>query len=329
MKHRLLIICLFMQPLLSWGGQTLRLAADEWPPFTGQGEERHIAQDLVAIALRKAGQDLTVSIGPWERAVSGVQAGKFDGLVAVWRAAERETLLLLSRPILENRIHAVTLHESDIVVGRVADLRDRVVGKVAGYAYGSALENAAIGRKVSLRNDRDGLKQLLAGDVDILLIDDLSLRYLLEELPVAERDKVRVQAQLASRQLHFALLRREATAGDIIRAFDEAIAEMMADGTYNQVLDLPWLLVDSDGDSVHEIVPGRQALDVDAPPAHQAYPVVGHEQSPDLSSRRVYLVGGQQYEDWDDAKEAIIDDAQEDTYDPLIQQNRYEMGVPF
>ena len=182
---------------------------------------------------------------------------------------------------------------------------------------------------VPSQNDRDGLDKLLAEDCEVLLIDELSLRYLVEELPAAQRKQIQVQAQLASRTLHFAMLRREARSIDVIRAFDTVIGEMMIDGTYNRVLNVPWLMVDSDGDEVQELVPGPGALAADAPSQDQSYSVVGNKPEPAAGKRRVYLVNGRQYEQWDDAKQAIIDESQTDRYDPVIQKTPYEIGVPF
>ena len=104
---------------------------------------------------------------------------------------------------------------------------------------------------------------------------------------------------------------------------------MMIDGTYNRVLNVPWLMVDSDGDEVQELVPGPGALAADAPSQDQSYSVVGNKPEPAAGKRRVYLVNGRQYEQWDDAKQAIIDESQTDRYDPVIQKTPYEIGVPF
>ena len=92
MMRQLLLFSILMQPLMLWGVQTIRLAADEWPPFTGQEGQHHMAQDLVAHALDRAGLRLTVSIGPWKRALAAVQDNRVDGLVAVWRTERRASV---------------------------------------------------------------------------------------------------------------------------------------------------------------------------------------------------------------------------------------------
>lgn len=327
--HRLLIICLSLQPIMLWAGDSLRLAADEWPPFTGKTHERQIAEDLVTVALRKSGLDVSVSLLPWEEALQAVRLGDFDGLVAAWHTPERERHFLFSIPILENRILAVSLRESGLKIESVEDLRQRVVGKTAGYVYGATLDNAPAARIVSSADDREGLERLLKKELEVLLIDDLSLRYLLQELPAVERDSVQKQAQLVSLEMHFVLRRGERDAVDMMAAFDEAIADMMADGTYNQILDLPWVLVDTDKDGVAEMIPGKQALDLSAPPADGHYEVLQADRELNLTPQRVYLVGGRQYDNWEDARGAIIDKTQSGDGDRMIQDNRYEIGVPF
>ena len=102
----------------------------------------------------------------------------------------------------------------------------------------------------------------------------------------------------------------------------------MADGSYNRILDLPWLVVDHDGDGVAEWVPDAARVDTGAPPADGHYQLTSPEPAFDFSQRRLYRVDGRQYDNWEDAKRAIIDESQTAPSDRMIQENRYEIGVP-
>lgn len=328
MKLKVLLLCLCLQPLLAWSSDTLRLATSEWPPFTGEASERKIAEDLVKLALTKAGWDIDISLKPWSEALHGAEDGDFDGLVVAWHAAEREQKLLFSEPILENRILAVTVESAGSTVSAIGELRDLRVGKISGYTYGEQLDDAVVAKTVLSPDDRQALQRLLKGDTDVLLIDDLSLRYLLPELPPEQRASLQSGKILAVLSLHFALGKHRGDADTIIARFNQEISNMIADGTYSEVLGVPWLVADTDNDGVSEYIPGRQALDLSAPPADGHYEVFQPEPSLDMSPRRVYHVGGQQYDNWSDAKQAIIDEVQTEPSNRMIQDNRYQIGVP-
>ena len=325
-RYRLLIFCLCLQALPLLAEDSLHLAADDWPPFTGRASERRIAEDLVTVALRKSGHPVRVSLVPWDKALAGAESGQFDGLVAAWSTPARRKTLLFSKVILQNRIHAISLRERGFDIRTLADLRGKTVGKVAGYAYGESLDNIPVARTVLSGDDREAVSRLLAREVDLVLIDDLSLRYLLEELPVAQRSKIHAHAQLAVLDLHFTLSRKRPDAATLMSAFNQAIREMMSDGTYNELLGLSWLLVDADG--VQEFVAGSHGLDLTVPPDESSYAPVQPEKSYDFSTRTIYRVGGRQYDNWEDAKGAIIDDSQTRPTNRMIQENRYEIGVP-
>ena len=128
MKFKCLVLCLCIQPVFAWPAESLRLATSEWPPFTGAASERQIAEDLVRLALTKTGREAVISLLPWSEALQGAQDGEYDGLVVAWHSAERQRKLLYSRPILENRILAVTLDAGNMTLSSAADLKGKSVG---------------------------------------------------------------------------------------------------------------------------------------------------------------------------------------------------------
>lgn len=329
MRCRVFLLCALLQPWLALAADELRLATSEWPPFTGKTSERHIAEDLVELALAQVGVDFTIAIEPWDVALAGVQDGRYDGLVAAWYSPGRARSLKYSKPILENRILPVTLEGSDPGVVSIADLAGKAVGLVAGYTYGEELDGAKKAGVVEYKNEKLALQHLLTGEVDVVLVDDLSLRYLLRDMTHEQMARFRPQRILAVLELHFVLNKTLANASAIISSFNRAIDTMVADGTYNRVLELSWVLADTDNDGIQEyIAHGEQATGLSPPHGDDHYQVYQDESQLDLSPRRVYRVGGQQYDSWDDAKEAIIDDYQTEPSDRMIQDNRYQIGVP-
>lgn len=327
MKIRAIALCLALMPWSSFATEELELATSEWPPFTGKTSNRHIAEDLVELALRKSGVDFEITIEPWPVALAGAQSGKYDGLVAVWYTPDRAQTLKFSKPLLENRILAVSREGSEVAADTADDLARLRVGKVAGYTYGQDLDGLPTTASIEYPDEQTALGKLLAGEVDAVLLDDLTLRYLLRDMPHEEQQRFLPHNTLARLNLHFALDKSLANAPGIMSSFNRAIDTMVADGTYNRILDLPWMVADTDNDGVHEYIAHGETMDLSAPPGDNHY---FHSSKPadKGSSKRVYRVDGKQYENWDDAREAIIDEYQTNPADRMIQDNRYTIGVP-
>ena len=277
----------------------LRLASDEWPPFTGEPGSTRAAIDLVQTALDRAGIHATTTIVPWKQVEIGIRDGDFDGSAAMWRTDRRERDMVFSAPYLENRLVLVGRAGSDVSATRMTDLAGRRVAAVGRYAYGEQIGQAEGVLFVNTRNDQDSLDKLLAGDVDYMLVDELVARYLLKFQPDDVEANLEIGLRpLARRLLYFALRRDVPNAERIIAAFNGEIHAMQGDGTYAEKLQVGWIRVDVDSDGLYELVPYGDHLG-EYPPG-TVYDVFGEmptDESPPEKQRIV--VQGNIYEGWD------------------------------
>lgn len=277
----------------------LRLASDIWPPFTNSSGESRVAVDLVHEALERAGVASTTSIVGWRAVTSGIRDNLFDGSAAVWHTPEREQLLVYSRPYLENRLVLVGRKGSDVSALSLSELAGKRIAIVERYAYGDAVDDAAGPRFVEGANDQESLQKLLAGEADYMLADELLVRYLMEHQQEETGEFLEIGTRaLIRRPLHFALRRDVPGAESIIQRFDAAIQRMLADGTYNEILQLSWIYADVDGDGRLELVPRNLEAGVVAP--RSGYSIVVPER--DRNSVRIserFWIGGQVYESWE------------------------------
>ena len=283
----------------------LRLASDTWPPFTNVAGKTRLAMDLVHEGLRRAGVGAETTIATWTDVTAGLGDGRFDGSAAIWRSPDREKLLLFSKPYLENRLVLVGAKGSDVSAPRLDALAGKRVAVVEQYAYGDAVEGAEGPRFVRGQSDQENLAKLLGGDVDYMLVDDLLIRYLVKQQYEEARRRLEIGATpLVLRTLHFAVRRDLPGAKAIIDGFNEQIDKMLADGTYNVILQLDWIRADVDHDGKPELV---------APPTHAGTvaPTTGYTILAGLPSdsavrfevRQRYWIDGRVYETWDDVPE--------------------------
>lgn len=277
----------------------LRLVSTVWPPFTDVAGQPRVASDLVHEALRRAGVEAETAIVADGLLVSSMRDGSHDGSGALWRSEQRESFLLYSTPYLENRLVLVGRKGSDVSAAFLGDLAGQRVALVKGYAYGDAVDRARGPIFVPGDSVEDNVRRVLDGDVDYMLIDELVIRYIVNQHREDAAAHLEIgSTPLARRTLHLAIRRDIEGAETIVRRFDEQIRGMMADGTYNRTLHLAWIHADVDGDGRSELVLGGDHAGVEPPT--DAYRVVsGDEPETDAQRDLRFYIRGSLYESWD------------------------------
>src|SRR4051812_28222329 len=157
----------------------LLLAATESPPYYSESLDRGgPVAELTVSALRNAGYEVEVRFMPWARALKLGEQGKVDGLIGVWRSPERELSFIYSEPVVSNRIVLCRYGSSgpDKFTSFEA-LRPFTIGVVRGYADPPGLAAAGV-RTEAVTHDLQNLRKLVAGHVDLALIDSRVGEYL-------------------------------------------------------------------------------------------------------------------------------------------------------
>jgi ABC-type amino acid transport substrate-binding protein len=281
----------------------LRLGSDVWPPFTDQSGKTRLAIDLVQQACERAGIEAETSILAWTDVTAGLRSGDFDGSAAIWLSQERQEFLLFSEPYLENRLVLVGTKGSDVSAASLSDLAGKRVAVVEQYAYGESVDDAEGPVFVEGSSDQQNLQKLLAGEVDYMLVDELLIRYVVENQREEAGRLLQIgQTPLVLRPLYLALRRDLTGAESMVEKFNTEIRKMQADGTYNVILRLDWIRADVNGDGLTEFVPRDDHAGVTAPTTgYSILSSIPRESSVKLDGG--YYIGGRVYKDWDSVPE--------------------------
>lgn len=284
----------------------LRLVSTIWPPFTNLAGRPRRASDLVHEALERAGITEQTSIVADGRLIPSLREGAYSGSAALWHSADRERFLLYSQPYMETRLVLVGRKGSDVGAASLSDLAGKRVALVRTWAYGSAVDEAEGTSFVRGDSMEDNLRAVLDGRVDYTIIDDLVIRYIVEQYPEAARDRLEIgTAPLVLRPLFFAVRKDVAGAEEIVRRFDEQIRGMLLDGSYNRILELAWIRV-ADADESVLVLGGDRA---GVKPPTDAYEIVSkaepqaQDSGEDQPRKLRFLVGGDLYKDWESVPE--------------------------
>lgn len=299
--------------LLLWGVLSaaapppLRLASDVWPPFTDAEDKPHEAIDLVKMALLRGGVESATTILTWSDVMKQIEQGKLDGSPAMWRTPEREKFLLFSKPYLENRLVLVARKGDNVSFPSIGQLAGKRLALTKDYGYGDAVKKAPSVTIVYRDNDAECLRAVLAKQADYLLLDELMVRHLFEFYAVKAKELISAGTiPIVKYPLHLAVRKDYPGARQILDNFDRNIPRMMADGTYNVLLHVPWIRTDVNGDGVAELIGSKQMTGQgggDPVKTQGDYPVFIPESGPTNMTRAPpsYVIDGKTYNNWGDA----------------------------
>lgn len=230
------LLCLMLSTALS--AEPLRLVANAWPPFTDQRLLNNgLATDLVSSALRRAGYASQYHEVPWARALQGIEHDRYDVLVPTWFATERQTYGLYSEPYLINRIRFLRRTGSTIEFKQLDDLLPYSIAVTRGYAYAPAFDNDLRLNKVKTSSFATAARMLAAGRIDLTLEDEWVAKYHLNhELAGLSSALEFISVPLSESPLHILVRRKHPQSAQIVRAFNQALQEMRADGSYAAIL---------------------------------------------------------------------------------------------
>ena len=235
-RRWLLAGLLLFSPALQ--AEVLQVTGSLWSPYVdGDLPNGGLAADLVRTALNRAGYEVQANVETWSRAYEGVAVGVYDVVPAIWQTEARGEDLIFSNPYLLNDVIFMSRQGVLVEYRTLSDLTGYRIGVVRDYAYEEAFDshpdlirmvnNHLIQNLLLLRQDR---LDIVVGDKWALL-HQIS-RFMPDDLPYFRA----LDKPLARRALRMGVSRKNPHAAEIVAAFDEAIAAMQEDGTYDEIV---------------------------------------------------------------------------------------------
>lgn len=218
----------------------VRLAATEWPPYTGAdlAEQGWLTQ-VTREAFAHEGLEVQVEFLPWARALRDTEALRFDGVLAAYDTPERRAIYQLSDPMPGGPVELWTRVGSGIAPdAAVPTLFDRPLGVVRGYVNPPQIDDEPHWKRDEANDDLGNLRKLLFSRVDLIVIDAFTGRWLLKtQLPDETDHVVALTPPLDVRTVHVGFPRTHPRHAELAAAFDAGLAALTSEGRLSAILD--------------------------------------------------------------------------------------------
>lgn len=231
----LYLVCLACSA--SANDRVLKLASTEYPPYYNKTMEGNgFITQIIAAAFAESGYDIDVTFLPWARALESTKAGKYDGLFTVRYREDRTEFFAYSDPLPPNKIGFLKRSASTIDFDTLADLKDRRIGIVRGYAVPPEFDDVGL-VTIPADNNVENLRKLMRNRIDLIVSDRaVALHTLTTELGVPSADLEWLDPAINTEIQYLVFPKSTSDHETLMAGFNAGLATVTADGTVARII---------------------------------------------------------------------------------------------
>lgn len=219
----------------------INLVTDSWVPYYGPNIKNNgYFAHLVKEAFKRKGYSLTIHFRPWKRALITAKTGKFDGILGAFYTKERLKYFEYSKPIDKSKIVFFTKKNRDIKYKNLNDLKPYLIGIVRDYHYSDNFKKFKSKLKLYESTDTNhNIKLLLYNRLDLVLGSKNVILDLIEKNYKNDISKFKIlETPLIYNNLYVPISKKNKNYQQIINDFNEGLAEIKKDGTFDKIVNL-------------------------------------------------------------------------------------------
>jgi polar amino acid transport system substrate-binding protein len=239
----LLIAIVLLQHNIIWAQDKYieMIAGLSKPPFVIANKDRGMQLEIMEAAFAKSNKFVHFTYLPLSRHLDVLHSHEFDGIITL-SENEQEWGICLSNPYIVYQNVAVTLEKSVIEINEFDDLVNLKVAafqnatRFLGEKYNSTFKNAA--NYIEIADQESQISLLFSGQVDALVMEISIFKHLL-----ANKRSENSTSKIYNEKFvtHFLFSPQAYSAGfknqQLCQQFDQGINAIMADGSYQQIID--------------------------------------------------------------------------------------------
>jgi polar amino acid transport system substrate-binding protein len=162
--------------------EPLRIVTEAWAPYVYQdnGQPAGLDYEISAEVLRRLDVEVQWQFLPWKRCLLAFEQGQADGILDIFRIAEREpAMLFVEEPLSEVEFVLFYARQRPYPYRSLEDLRDLLIGISPGYWYNDrAFRDSHLFSREEAPTHEANLGKLVRQRVDLVVNDRRAGLYL-------------------------------------------------------------------------------------------------------------------------------------------------------
>lgn len=205
--------------------EKVKITSLEWPPFSSKNlEGKGLALKKISKAFENVNTSTSFYFFPWVRAVKGAESGDFDGLTPVYYSQERDEKFLFSDSIMSSSL--VLVSRKDFSLKNFSDIKEIYpykIGLVRGYVNTPAIDHDSNIKSDFATDDLSNIKKLIAGRVQLIVIDLNVLNYLTKTYKIKEKELHVLDPILEDKKLYLLFSKNKKGSSELRNKFNQGL----------------------------------------------------------------------------------------------------------
>lgn len=234
---------LFASTLIAFGfsnssARSLTGESVDWEPHYGEAlEDGGPLTIITRLAFERGGHDAQFAFTAWNRAIKNVLEGKSDFVWGAYYNEERAKDYHMSDPVYYTDTGVIALNSLKFkTMDGLESLKPYTIGINLGYANTEEFDAADFLTKEIASKPILNIRKLYRKRVDMIFGSIDVVRHQAEKNNFPVSELVFIQPPMKSNALHLLISRNIADGAEILADFNRGLAEILADGTLDQVL---------------------------------------------------------------------------------------------
>jgi len=238
MKKYMIIFALILCSATANAGQKITLSTLDWEPYIGKEIKNNgYVAVLVKEAFKRGGLEADFQFDQWSRVVGLAKGGKVDGYFPEYYSEAVKEYAVFSDPFPGGPIGFFKLKGKDISYDGLEDLKGLKIGTVQGYVNTKKFDEAGYLKKDAAKDDLTNFKKLAAGRLDLVVADKFVGLSLIKKHMPDKAGQIEFMAKpLEEKDLFVCISNKVDNADAKLKAFNEGLKQMKADGTIDKIL---------------------------------------------------------------------------------------------
>ncbi len=230
---------MLLSAVVACGGE-IKLASLDWEPYIGKKVEGNgYVAEIVRAAFKAKGYSAKIDFLPWARAVSESKNGSYDGLFPEYYDEARKDDYVFSDPFPGGPLVFMKRKGKEIpYTGNLDELKPYKIGVVRGYINTKAFDARTDLKKEETGSDEMNLKKLVAGRVDLIVIDRLVAEHLIATSVTQGKGKIEaVEPVMEVKPLYIAFSKKAPAYEKKMADFNDGLKAIKEDGSLQKILE--------------------------------------------------------------------------------------------